>query len=171
MAHTRRRRRGRRRREGFVAIPFSDQNNLGALADGAAIVDAILTFGEDIFLISADVTVSARDGTAGQAPIEVGLCHGDLSATEVQECLDAELTDPDDIIAKERARRPVRRVGLIQTPTDEVLNNGVVQRIKLKFSVGDGHPLNWFASNRSGAPLTSGCVVGFHGILYGRWQR
>ena len=130
-------------------------------------------FGEDIYIISLDANYSIHTLTAGQVPIVVGWAHGDLTNAEISEAVTAEQTDPDDIIAREKARRPVRTVGVFAEggTADMSLNDGVQLRTKIKFSVGDGHGLNFWVFNRSDNTLTTGAVVSAFGTLYGRWQR
>ncbi len=173
-----RRRRGRRRKgRNFVAIPFSMNVTLGTLSDGAVNTPTgFATMGEDIYCISMDVEARLRGLTAGQLPIGLVAAHGDLTAAEIQENLDASLSDPDDIIAREQARRPVRRIDSFNgygdpAAVDVALGNGSKIRQKLGFSVGDGHFLAIVGHNRSGAALTSGGIVAVDGTLYGRWQR
>lgn len=167
-------RRRRRRDRNFVAIPFSASLTLGALTDDNVVSGSPITFGEDIFVISCDVNVTTRDGTAGEGPIEVGVAHGDLTNAEIEEALQAELTDPDDIIARERARRPVRRAGQIlgtsSVDAANLLNGGQVKRVPCRFSIGDGHTFKLWAAARGGN-LTAGCVAEWSGTIYGRWQR
>ncbi len=166
------RRGSRRRSRNFVAIPFEQGVTVGALAQNAVEATAILTFGEDIYLVSADVTVIGRSGTAGEGPLPCGMAHGDLTDSEIEEAVSAEVTDPDDIIAAERARRPVRKIGSLEDAAGQQLENGSKIRLPLRFSVGDGHTLKLWVRNASAAsPLTSGAVVQFSGTLYGRWQR
>lgn len=161
-------------RKGFVAIPFSTQLSLSTLADDTVLSSSLFisAFGEDIFIISVDAHWALRI-TANELPVEVGFAHGDLTDIEIKENTEAELTDPDDIIAKERARRPVRRVGVFSVGgvTDMVLNDGVKIRTPIKFSVGNDHVLNFWAKNISGATLTTGAFVELNGTLFGRWQR
>ncbi len=161
-------------RKNFVAIPFSASVSLSTLADDAIIKIAALgaAFGEDIFVMSADVLAMVRDLTGGETPLEFGVTHSDLSVAEVDEALTAEVTDPDDIIAKERARRPVRRIGLFNgVSTQQQFNDGNPKRVKIKFSIGNGFNLDFWIKNRSGAILTTGAIVEFSGTLFGRWQR
>ncbi len=129
-------------------------------------------FGEDIYVISVDGTWALHTHTAGQGPIVVGFAHADLTVAEISECIKAELTDPDDIITRERARRPVRQVGAFNgLNTDETLYDGVAKRTTIKISIGNDHNLALYAFNRSGAPLTTGSKITVDGVLYGRWQR
>lgn len=167
------RRRGKRRR-GFVAIPFSGDITLATLANSGVIMEDLLgsQLSEDLFCISVDICWAIKDLTAGEGPIDVGLCHNDLSVSEVAECLDVDLSDPDAIIERERARRPVRRSGKFSgVATEQTLNDGKEIRTKMKFTVGNGHcPAAW-ARNRSGAALTTGAIISYDGTLYGRWLR
>ncbi len=169
----RKRKRGKNRR-GFVAIPFSGSLSLATLVDESVLITSLFgsNFGEDIFVISIDSLWAIRDLTSGETPIEVGFAHGDLQVSELIATLVVELTDPDDIIAREVARRPVRRAGVFgASGTDLVLNDGKHIRTTMKISIGDGHNVSVWAANRSGATLTTGAIVEFSGTLYGRWQR
>lgn len=166
----------RRRARNFVALPFSSSKLLGTLADGVAIVSPILaTLTEDLFVVSVDVYWSIGNLTPGQDPILVGIAHGDLSVTEITEALDASPTGPRDIVANERAKRPVRRAGQFANPNataqeQVALNDGKAIRTTCKFLVSDGVPLNMYAVNRSGAALsTTDPIVTFNGTVYGKW--
>jgi len=144
--------------------------SLLTLADATVLLQACMgAFGEDIYIVSVDCLFNIRDLTVGEGPIVVGLAHGDLSVTEVKEALVAELTDPDDIIAREHARRPVRKVGVFSEAG--ALADGRIIRRKILFSIGDAHTLNFFAFNRSGAALTTGASISLDATIFGRWQR
>ena len=162
------------RRKGFVAIPFNSAAALSTLADATVLTADLVTgaFGAEIFVISVDIMLAIRDLTDGQVPLQVGLSHGDLSVTEIKEAITANLADPDDIIQKERARRPVRKFGVFnQDGTHLVLNNGTKVRVPMKFTVGIGHKVSIYVFNQSGASLTTGSVLEYDGVLYGRWLR
>ena len=156
-----------------MVIPYSIEKALAGLNDETSVLQTLITCGEDLFVISIDGMWTLREATAREGPIEVGFCHGDLSATEVTESLNAEQQDPDDIIQNERARRPVRRAGQFRVfDTEEMLpTHGDMLRTGCKFSVGDGHTVNCFIANRSGGSLTTGAIVEVNGNIYGRWQR
>ncbi len=161
----------------MVVIPFQTEVTLATLANNAAISVAAITFGEDLFILSIDATWTLISLDVGETPIAVGFSHGDLSDAEVVEALQAALSDPDDIIAKERSRRPVRHSGNLAegsaiSGADVPLEDGHVVRTRMKFSIGDGHSLDIWAQNRSGAAnLTGGMIVKCEGKIYGRWQR
>ncbi len=162
----------KRRRSGYQAISFTGGFSLSTLVDDVVLSTGILTFGEDFYCFSADLNFGLDENDELEGPITVGLAHGDLSVVEVAEADDASLTDPDDIIQRERARRPVRRVGKFSGATArENLNHGVNIRRKIGFSVGDGHSMIAWARNRSGVNLTGSMRLTFDGVLYGRWQR
>ncbi len=151
--------------------------SLATLADEIVLAGAIgLNFGEDIYCLSVDCAWSWDTLTpADTGPLVVGWAHGDLTVGEILEAITAELTDPDDIIARERSRRPVRTVGQLRSDgvaTQVILpRSGEMSRTKLKFSIGDGHILNFWVMAHDPAGLTGGSLLRVHGVLYGRWQR
>ncbi len=160
-------------RRNFVAIPFRSAITLGTLAAGV-VLTADLTaaqFAREFYAISVDSSWALNGHTANEGPITVGFAHNDLSVGEIAEALDAELTDPSDIIAKERARRPVRRVGVFAgLAQEDVLNDGMEGRTPLRFGVNDGHAVAAYARNLDASTLTTGNVVRITGTLYGKWQ-
>ncbi len=160
-------------RKHFVSIPFNGNLALSTLADDALVKTVVVgPFGEDIWTISMDIAVTVRDLTTGETPLRFGVAHGDLTTAEIDESNVAELLDPDDIIQKERSRRPVRKVGQITgTGTQLQFNDGKYYRQKLGISIGNDHNLDIWIKNQSGATLTTGSFLEFDGVLFGRWQR
>ncbi len=164
----------RRSRKGFVAIPFQAVATLGTLNTDVVIAADALgnALGEDLFVLSVACNAAIRGLTGGEGPLTIGFAHSDLSVGEIAEALAAEVSDPDDIIAKERARRPVRRHGTFSgLSTEEALDNGQTKKTTMKFSIGDGFNISCWVQNRSGANLTTGASVVFDGTIFGRWQR
>ncbi len=166
-------RRRKRSNKNFVALPFNTQIALATLADETVLTSALLSaFGEDFFCISADISLALDNVALSEVPVEVGLAHGDYTAAEIKEYVNANLTDPDDKIAQEHSRRQIRRIGLFGVNAEnQVLNHGDQQRIKLRFSIGDTKELKLWIMNHTGAAMTTGAIVTAVGTLYGRWQR
>ncbi len=168
--------RGRRRRysRNFVAIPFSQTVTLTTLADETVLSTPVIGagLGEDLYIMSVEALWAIRGVTPTEGPISVGWAHSDLSVTEVNEALVAEVTDPDDIIAAERAKRPVRRSGIFPIIlANEALNDGRLLKTKLKFTIGNDFNLNFWVKNLSGAALTTGAAVEVTGTIFGNWRR
>ncbi len=161
--------------KGFVAIPFQVRAALSTLTDGTVIKFDCLPsdLGEDLWVNSIKASLVLRGNTATEGPIYVGYAHDDLSVTEISEALAAEQTDPDDIIANERAKRPVRVAGVFHgLSTNEALNDGRPLKTKCRWSEGSGaHRIALWARNQSGATLTGGQIVEAIGTVFGRWQR
>ncbi len=156
----------------MVFIPLDVGLALSNLASGALVAGTMITFGEDFFIVGLKGTWSIRNATVGEGPVDVGFAHGDLSVTEILEAVTASQTDPDDIIAVERSRRPVRKVGsFTMGAADQHLNDGVPMTTRFKRSVGDNHTLDVWGLNNSGSTLTTGASIRFQGHAYGRWQR
>ncbi len=168
----RKKRGGRKAR--LVVVPFNAQLTLATLADDAVISGALMAnFGEDFFCISIDAAWGIRGHTAGETPLRFGFAHGDYSDTEIAEAINAEITDPDDKIAQERSRRLVRTVGSFDgSLADPVYNDGRVKRTPIRWSIGDGHQMDFWLINESATTnLTTGSIVECQGKMYGRWQR
>jgi len=167
----------RKKRHGtrMTFIPLDVGLALGTLADSVVAAGTMVALGEDFFVVGLKGTWSLRNPTVLLGPIDVGFAHGDLSPTEINEAITASQTDPDDIIAVERSRRPVRKVGsfagVVTANLDVVLNDGAPITTRFKRSIGDGHTLDIWAKNNSGSALTTGGSVRFQGHAYGRWQR
>ncbi len=169
MGRHNRRRRGRRR--GIVALPFSTTIALADASSGVAVLqNAIASLGEDFYMVSVDAAWASRGHTQGEGPIQVGFAHGDLTVTEIKEAIESDNSDPNDIIQKERSRRPVRTAGYLRQDVDPALiGDGQMQRTRCKFMIGDGKAINVWGSNRSGAQLTTGTIIHIDGVIYGRW--
>ena len=163
-----------RYRKGYQAIPFSTSLVIGALGAGTVISADLLggNFLEDMFILRIDGLWSMRGHTAGEGPLIVGYHHGALTVAQVAENLDANLLEPDNIISREFARRPVRRTGVFAgANVGFVLNNGNFIQQKVKFSVGSGHAIKAFVRNQRSSALTSGTTIEVQGTLHGKWQR
>ncbi len=129
---------------------------------------------EDYFLTSIDGTWSMI-GVALEGPIVVGVAHGDYTAPEIEECLEVLLVRPGDKIAKERANRLVRTIGVFdQNTTPEQLNDGKSLKTKLNWSLGgdaDGlQGIQMWAHSLFGGTLSGGALLKFQGKFNGRWQ-
>jgi len=164
---------GKSKRSNDVWIPFRAALALSTLADDTVLSAGILTLGEDLFVISIGASWTLRSGN-DEGPIKVGWSHGDLTDTEIKEAIDASQTDPDDIIAVERGRRPVRKAGQIirgDGAEEHFPSSGEMDWTKFLKSIGDGHTIDFWAFNESGGALTTGSVLMVDGVVHGRWQR
>ncbi len=162
-----------KKRSYIVRIPVSQDVSLGTLAPntvtGTAITGASNT--EAMWVVAATLSWTIINHTAGEGPLRFGLNHSDLSAAEIRECLDASPLGRGDIIANERARRPVRMAGsfpgLLST---ESVNDGVPIKTKINLLIQHDKSLNFWIENRDGSNLTTGTVVKVDGFLWVRWM-
>ena len=162
----------RGRSKNFFVSKVNKDIALSTLANGVVVSDTLLDLVQDAWIISADLSWSIRDLTAGEGPIEVGITSSVLSATEIAECLDASPNSQDDRVPLERTLRPVRDVGSFPgLASEEVLNNGNRFRTKIKMVITSARDLRIYARNSSGiANLATGAVVRAHGKVYGNWK-
>ena len=158
-------------RSRFQVIPVQVQIALSTLGSDVVISNNLSSLAQDAYAISADLSWSIRGHTAGEGPITVGLHNSDLSVTEVAEGLDASPTSESDIVARERARRPIRTTGVFAgLLTEEHLNDGKPIRTPLRFNLAGSLEVAAYARNQSGGALTTGTVVEINGQIYLNWR-
>ncbi len=163
-------RRGGRRRP-LQPIKFSVSVPLSTLADVTVITGPTVTLQQDFHVISTHMTIALKGLTAGEGPLDVGLAAGLYSVTEIAEAIDASPTSqfgPE----MERSQRKVRHYGTFPgNETEEVLNDGekIARRMFLRGPGGTDLADCWVRNN-SGATLTTGAVVEFTGVHWGRWK-
>ncbi len=98
--------------------------------------------------------------STGDGPILVGIAHGDYSAAEIEEFLEATGSwDEGDLVQQEIAKRKIRRIGIFENPADEAasvsLNNGTKIKTKLNWILNDGATLSLWAYNTGTSPLAT----------------
>ncbi len=161
-----------RRTGKFVVFNVDQSVVLGTLGAGTIGSSAVTGLGVTrVKIISVDLMYSLTGFTSGEGPIVVGIANGDLSNTEIGEALDAQPTSQTDIIANERRRRPVRRMGVFSgVAVSETLNDGKAIRQKLFTTLDEGTELLVWARNQDTSALTTGATVDVFGKVYAEWM-
>ncbi len=156
----------------FQAIPFNAQTALQALSDTDIVTTNLTALAQDAYLHSMDVSISLRDGTAGEGPLTFGIASDSLTDDQVEEALDTSVTSESDVVSKERASRPVRRIGraLDGTGLTTIWNDGRMKRVKIKMMLAVAQNLHGWVRNQSGATLTTGAIVEWQGTIYLNWR-
>ena len=114
--------------------------------------------------------IGARNHTDLEGPYMVGVCSGDLDATEVKEALEVDLTGPASRIERERSTRPVRIIGYLKGDPEERMNDGKAIYVRCGWYADEGMPAaKVFAYNQSGSTFTTGTVVEYNGSTHVRW--
>ncbi len=168
-------RRRRRRRWGpnMARIRLNSVPSLGTLADKAMLVGSLtIAADEEYCALSTMLTYALRSHTAGEGPINVGLAHGDYSATEVEEWFEAAAAiSRGDKVENEKNSRLCRMVGTFSgIGTEEVLNDGKPIRTKLNWHIPEGKTINIWLYNDSGAPMSTGAKCPVSGWLTLRYS-
>ena len=160
------------RKRNFTALKASLSLALSTLGDDTIISIAGPTLTQKFDVVSTELTVALRGGTAGEGPIDYGLNQSGLTTTEVLECLDASPTSQIDVPAIEFVKRKVRLYGIFAgILTEETVNEGNPVRKRMWMPVPDGDPMPevWFR-NRSGAALTGGQIMEIQATYFGYWK-
>ncbi len=160
----------RRRGTPLVVLRVNSDFPMGTALAQAVVTSAITNIGGTRFrMVAADLYWAMHDHTANEGPVEVGLSNGDLTVTEIAEALDASPISPADIIALERARRPVRRSGMFSEQAGDVLNEGKPIRTKFRTTADVGIEINAWARNLDDVSMTTGTIITVTGKIYGHW--
>ncbi len=146
---------------------------IGALAALDVVSGAVTAASTSTYrLISVHAAYSIVDAGAGADDGQTfGLAHGDYSAAEIEECLEATTAiDAGDKIANERANRLVRVLG---TFAGTALAGGGVQfndsqpvKVRLNWLMTIGDTLTLWVRNASGAVYTTGASITIAGDLW-----
>ncbi len=163
---------GRRSPRGkYTAIPFFDTITLTTLAAQTVLLADLLDaqFVNRTFVMSVKALWHLKGLTGSEGPLQFGFAHNDLSVAEVKECLDAEVVDPSNIIAREQARRPVRTVGFFAADSVARIGEDGMIKTPIRFTVGEGHQLAAFVMNRDTDLLTTGATIEIAGTMFVKW--
>ncbi len=158
---------------------FQQLRAFSALSIGALAANDVVSGGVGP-LLEEDYRVTSMDGVwsiigaVNEGPLVFGVAHGDYTAAEIEECLEASLTRPGDKIAKEQANRLVRTIGVLNNEqVPDIFNEGQAVKVKLNWALdGDADGVQgiqmWVHSLFSGT-LTTGQLLKFQGVLNGFW--
>lgn len=128
---------------------------------------------EDFRLLKMEGYLSMYALTDGEedATILVGLACAELSATEIQEAIEAEPIDSNDNVALERSHRPVWPLGFLKPVSDDQVRYLEFEWSKRwTFSDTDGLCL-WFYNMSASQALTTGSKTALLAKLYGVWVK
>ncbi len=160
----------RRRRRLHVAL-CDETLALGALA----VKDVVSNpFNSNVdrpeFCLSIKGTWNIIGLTAGQGPVQFGIAHGDYSAQEIEEHIEASGSwGQDDKIAAERAGRLVRQIGQFDDRDgdgEEIYLDGQEISTKCRFMLMSGAQLQIWARSLAGGTLTTGAIIQFVGKAF-----
>ncbi len=164
----------KRRRFNLRRVRVATAPAVGALASRDVTAVALTDVTVDpLRMISFNATYAWVDsGAIGDGALEFGLAHGDYTAAEIEECLEAAGgINQSDKTEQERANRLVRRIGTITDATtaagqEKQFNEGRQVKTKLNWRIGTGIALNIWFRNGSGTVYTTGSAMAVLGDLW-----
>lgn len=157
---------------------MSASTTLGTLGSKTAmLVMAGLALEEDFFAILFEITIAIRGHTTDEGPLLLILADGDLSQTEVEECLAVEgPLDSNQAVERERLQRAVYI--LASEIGDGFFRNGHGSGNILRWSppgrgmrLSDPEGWNLWAYNDDDTAFTTGTDLMGRCKVFGRWQR
>ncbi len=156
----------KRNRRPLRRVRIASSTALGALAALDIVAGNILNAAVDVYrVISIKAAFSIVDlGAAIDDGQEIGIAHGDYSAAEIEECLEAQgSVNVGDLIAREQADRRVRSLGYATGPAvasgSLQLDQGRIKSIRLNWLIGIGDTVKVWVRNGSGTVYTTGASV------------
>ncbi len=157
---------GKRRRYNLRKVRVSSILSVGALASLDLTEGNLHTVPTDpLRIVSVRFSYSLTDLAAViDDGAEFGLAHGDYSAAEIEECLEAQSgINRNDKIANERANRLVRSIGRFTgspgADGSKDVNDGKPIHTKLNWYIGIGQALAVWIRNGSDTVWTSGTNI------------
>jgi len=165
-----------RRKFNLRPVRVNSGLGVGALASADVISSAITNVAaNNMRVTSAHLAYSWADIQAlDDDAMAFGLAHGDYTAAEIEECLEAGgAMDKGDKIALEQSNRLVREVGQIGGHVEEVgggisFADGRIVKTKLNWNLSIGEALQAWVRNNSGAVYTTGSTLSISGKIWVR---
>ncbi len=167
------RRRRRRWTADMQAVQVFHVLAFGALASSTLIGVNMLAAGDNEYrLLTIKGLWSIRDLTVGEGPLIFGVAHSDYTDAEIEEFLETEtmLTRGNMVATREIGRRLVRRIGIFTgNAAEETINDGKPVYTRLNWPMATAIVPKLWIYNASGATLTTGAEISFHGKFTIRW--
>ncbi len=146
---------------------------VGALASGDVTSGAITTAASNkLRFVTLDASYSWSDtSNATDDSMEFGIAHGDYTATEIEECLEAQAAiDIGLKVEQEQANRLVRVIGIFSNEGaasgGAQFNDGKRYKMRLNWLIGAGDLIQVWMRNASGTIYTTGSAVIVTGDLW-----
>ncbi len=145
-------------------VPFGAAFTLLTLAADTGIISTITAAIQNFKATSMRASWGLAGLSAGDGPLLIGIADGELSLAEIEEYLEAAVTNARESPQAENALRPVQVLDTIGFRKESLW---VVERILLPtFRENVGFTL--FVYN-TGVNMTTGAAIEIRGRLFGRW--
>ncbi len=165
----------RRRAFNLRKVRVAQNITIGALAAFSLVKGTLYPASTNPYrIVSSDLSYQVVDlGATIDDGHEVGLAHGDYTATEIEECVESQSAiDLGDLLAQERTNRLVRTIGFASggsgAATDQSLsvNDGKPVKTKLNWKIGIGDTVDAWIRNGSDTIWTSGATLAIIGHVW-----
>ncbi len=138
---------------------------VGTLASSTGIIGTARVLLQD-YVCKMIVGVVAREAAAiDDGPIVFGIMQGNMTLTELEEAIEADIVIQSDIAGEERTKRPYQVLGAVGPSAETFwIEKAIVRLPTFQEDVG----FNLFIYN-AGDAATTGSLMKFWLQLFGRW--
>ncbi len=118
-------------------------------------------------ITSVDGIWTIENPATGEGPLLFGVCHADYLNSEIKECIESQNAGQADRVARERANRLVREIGVFPDQGELIqFNDGRTVKIRLNWPVTAGlTPLKMWIYNLGTGGITGSPLLHFVGKL------
>ncbi len=162
-----------KRRFNLRKVRVAANVTIGALAAFGVVKGTIIPASTNPYrIVSSKLSYQIVDLGAGiDDGQEIGVAHGDYSATEIEECIEAAASiDIGDKVVQEAANRLVRTIGFANGPAiadgSLTVNEGRPVKTKLNWKVGIGDTFDAWIRNGSDTVYTTGATLAVVGEVW-----
>ncbi len=161
-----------------VIIREGQRGAVGEILSGKAKrIASLVVLADDFRILKSEIIAHLEAGDAGDGlGLIFGICNGELSETEIEECLEATgPTNPNDRLAQERAERNCKILSAGQNLSDAVTaflgdNGGPIIRSTHRWTYNNPEGWAWFLYNNSNTTVAVGSSLVLEATHYGVWK-
>ncbi len=137
---------------------------------------SLVVLEEDFRILKSNIVCYIEDADAGDgAGLMFGICNGELTETEIEECLEATgPVDRNDRLAQEKAERNVKILGAVLDPVGaQIVFSGVeggpLIESKHRWTYSNPEGWAWFIYNNSNTSIAIGANFVLEATHFGVW--
>ncbi len=146
-------------------LPTATTFTLATLATDTGMINTVATINQNYKAMSLHGAWGLSPLADGDGPLLFGLADGELSLAEIEQYIEAAVTDARNAPNTEQVARPVQVLGALGKDKATIYLQG--DRIRLP-TFREDKGFSWWIYNL-GIAMTTGSIVENRGRFFGRW--